>query len=205
MQQQAHAAILRAAPAQDQHHFQITTDGSGTDADKRAIGSAWVLRSLALGVNQKPLHMRGASGGTHGSIQRAELNALLDGLTVLSHTLGLFTVSDLAKFCGRPVTRVEEFPPEARPLVWWVGDRETIILQMGRKPDGSTYYKRNTEPDLWYRMAWFESIFTITPVHVGRNTTADQTDVDGCAGAVRGLFKEIISQHDKCLNSESSH
>jgi hypothetical protein len=184
-----HRQILGRAGAQEDHDWILTTDGSGTDKTRIATGSAWVLRSSALQVEDKDAYMTGWCGSSFGSIQRAEHMALLEGLRAIALLMKLETVADIAAFAGdSSIKSIEQLPPQKRPRVWWVGDRENLILQVARKPDGTTYYARRTEPDLWYGMYWYEKLFSITAVYTPRNTTPDQVDVDARAGQTRALF-----------------
>lgn len=189
---EAHLDIQRRARTREEHHFLITTDGSGWDAKCDGTGSAWILRSQNCTVKGGVLHLRGGAGSTSGSVQRAEMQALLDALQALSRELGLDTLKNMSGFCGIPVRSVSEFPKHARPTVWWVGDREAVILQVARKPDGTTYYERRTELDLWVVFDYYANLFDITPVYTPRNTTEDQKAVDDMAGNLRDMFNEMM-------------
>ncbi len=190
MPKNTHSEIQALADAKEHHHFLLTTDGSGHDATKKATGSAWVLRTLNATLHGGSAEFRGCSGCSHGTVQRAELQALLDGLSFLARELGVLTLSGAAKFCGIPLSDIAVFPRHSRVKVWWEGDRETVILQVARRRDGTTYYARKEEMDLWQQMRWFEHVFDITAAYVPRNTTQDQKDVDARAGEVRGMFLE---------------
>lgn len=188
-QQEMHRQILGRAGAQEDHDWILVTDGSGTDKTRIGTGSAWVLRSSAIQIDDQDVCMSGWCGSTFGSIQRAEHMALLEGLRAISVLMKLETVAAIADFAGDDDLRsVEQLPPQKRPRVWWIGDRENLILQVARKPDGNTYYSRRTEPDLWYGMYWYEKLFNITAVYQPRNSTPDQVDVDARAGQTRALF-----------------
>lgn len=193
-QQQAHRDILQRALPREAHLFELTTDGSGWDKHKQAIGSAWILRSKVadLGINKDLLHMKGCSGSTVGTVQRAELLALLHGLHALAQKMDLLSLAGLRKFSGGPVPQLEQYPADHKIPVWWVTDRETIALQVGRKADGTPYYERNTDMDLWCQFYWYENIFQITPSWLDRNTTEDQTSCDEQAGCVRQMFQALL-------------
>lgn len=184
--QEIHQEIRGRHPAREDHDFELTTDGSGTDVTRIATGSAWTLRPLALQVEWEK--HTGEAGASSGSIQRAEMMALLEGLRKASEVLGLEDLDQVSKFCGEKLKRIEDLPWAKRPTIWWVGDRENMVLQVARRPDGYTYYNRRTEPDLWFSLHWYEHLFRITPVHQGRNTSQDQIDVDRRAGETRELF-----------------
>lgn len=191
-----HEEVLRNAPPRESHVFDLITDGSGWDQEKTAIGSAWILKPCPHITEPSLLSMalKGLSGASAGTVQRAELLALLGGLHALSFQLGLLSLAGLRAFLGKPLARVEDFPKANRPTVWWVTDRETIALQVARRPDGSTYYERKVDMDLWCQFYWYECIFAITPVYTPRNTTDAQKQVDAGAGAVRGMFNELATQ-----------
>lgn len=185
-----HQAVLAAAPVKEDHDFVLITDGSGTDATRIGTGSAWILRPQASHAGFTVL--RGACGSTFGSIQRAEMMAGLEGLRALSVALKIESLPNVKTYgemvTGRRPERVEDLDPSCRARVWWVCDRENLVLQMARKPDGNTYYARRTEPDLWYAFWWFEHLFRITPVWRERNTSPDQVEVDRVAGESRAKF-----------------
>lgn len=185
-----HQAVLAAAPVQEDHDFVLVTDGSGTDKTKLGTGSAWVLRPQASHAGFTVL--RGACGSTFGSIQRAEMMAALEGFRALSVALKMESWPQV-KTCAEMLTgsrpnSIEELDPRCRARVWWICDRENLVLQVARKPDGTTYYARRTEPDLWYGLWWFEHLFRITPVFRPRNTSPDQIEVDRVAGESRAKF-----------------
>jgi hypothetical protein len=173
----------------EDHDWILVTDGSGTDATKIGTGSAWVLRSSAIQVADEEVYMAGWCGSTFGTIQRAEHMALLEGLRAISVMMKLETLAAITAFSGDEKLRtIEQLNPRKRPRVWWIGDRENLVLQVARKPDGNPYYTRRTEPDLWYAMYWYENLFNITAVYQPRNSSPDQVTVDARAGVTRALF-----------------
>lgn len=197
-----HLDILGRSGALEDHDFIIVTDGSGTDVNRIGIGSAWILRSSAIQVNGEEVDMRGISGASFGSVQRAEFMALLDGLRALAGLLKLETLKEAGVFANKTIRTIEEFPPHSRPRVWWIGDRESLILQVARKSNGEPFYERRTEPDLWYALYWYEHLFQITAVYQPRNSTPDQTDVDAQAGKARDMFlpKEPVVFYELILD-----
>lgn len=174
----------------EDHDFILTTDGSGTDVTRIGTGSAWVLRPQACQVPWT--RMQGCCGSSFGSIQRAEFCALLEGLRALAVYMKLEDLDDVRDFsekvCGEKPKSIEELRPECRARVWWVGDRENLVLQVARNQEHVPFYKRRTEPDLWYALYWYEHLFRITAVYRERNTCEDQIFVDALAGSTRALF-----------------
>lgn len=198
-QETCHEEVLRNAPSREQHLFELVTDGSGWDKDKAAIGSAWILQACphVQDPELQKLKWRGCSGATAGTVQRAELLALIGGLHALASAFDMLSLAGLRSYLGKPLASVEAFPEANRPLVWWVSDRETIVLQMARRSDGTTYYERNKDMDLWCQLYWYERIFRVTPVYLSRNTTDAQKAVDEQAGNMREIFKEIVAGDKK--------
>jgi len=187
--EEMHRQILGCSGAKEDHDWVLVTDGSGTDVNRIGTGSAWLLRSMALQRDEGEVEMKGVAGATFGSVQRAEQMALLEGLRAISVLMHLNTLKEVEKFMNIvPLRRIEDVPLQRRPKVWWIGDRENLILQVARRPSGDTFYERRTEPDLWYALYWYEHLFNITPVYQPRNSTPDQVDVDARAGQTRRLF-----------------
>jgi len=187
--EEMHRQILGCSGAKEDHDWVLVTDGSGTDGPQTATGSAWLLRSMALQRDEGEVEMKGVAGATFGSVQRSEHMALLEGLRAISVLMRLSTLKEVEKFTNIvPLRRIEDVPLQRRPKVWWIGDRENLILQVARRPSGDTFYERRTEPDLWYALYWYEHLFNITPVYQPRNSTPDQVDVDARAGQTRKLF-----------------
>jgi hypothetical protein len=181
-----HEEILRRAPAYEDHEFLLTTDGSGHDGQHSATGSSWVLRPHSLTIEEGTPVYRGWCGASFGSIQRAEINAMMEGLRHAARLLKMETMKDLeTRMGGAKLRDVTQFPVALRPRIWWVTDREAIALQVARNTEGLPYYTRRTEPDLWYQFAWFEHLFRITAVFTHRNTSQDQKHVDAIAGEMR--------------------
>lgn len=193
-----HAEVLRAAPPRESHMFSITTDGSGWDKHKNSIGSAWIIEPSPHHFSEAELKgfeervtLRGCSGSTTGTVQRAEHLALIHALHVLGQKFDLLHMAGLRSFLGGPLPKLEDFPRQRRIPIWWITDRENLALQVARKADGQTYYDRGTDLDLWCQFFYYEHIFSITPQFIPRNTTQSQTEVDTQAGLVRCAFEEL--------------
>lgn len=189
-QTELHQQVAGHAPAMEDHDFVLTTDGSGTDKTRIGTGSAWVLRPMACQVPWEA--MRGCCGSSFGSIQRAEFMALLEGLRALASYMKLEDIYAIRAYSEqvnghRPET-IDQLRPECRARVWWIGDRENLVLQTARKPDSSPFYGRRTEPDLWHALYWYEHLFRITATYQERNTSEDQKWVDKVAGETRAKF-----------------
>lgn len=187
--QELHREILGRSPGYEDHAFLLVTDGSGNDATRAGIGSAWLLKSIAWVSSQGEVEMRGVCGASFGSIQRAEMTAMLEGLRALALVLKLEDVHDIDKAFGVRIDKGQPIPVQKKPTVWWVCDRENLVLQVACKQDGVTpYYARRTEPDLWYQLMWYLQLFRVTPVFQPRNSIPPQIDVDARCGLARDLF-----------------
>lgn len=191
-----HLEILGTAWAREDHHFILTTDGSGLDGSYIGIGSAWVLQPRSLTRADWKEEYRGACGATRGSVQRAEMMALVDGLRYILVLMGLPTLKDISVGINKPLRDISEFDPTRRIKVWWVGDRENLILQVARDRQGMPRFQRRTEPDLWKQFEWLEHVFDITAVYVPRNTSPEQIVVDEVAGKVRKYFVKMHSESE---------
>ncbi len=198
-QTKCHVEVLRYSPPRESHMFTVTTDGSGWDMHKNSIGSAWIIEPSVHHFTEREIvglgesmTLRGCSGGTTGTVQRAELLALLHALHVLAQKFDLLHLQGVRTFLGQGLARLEDFPSARRIPIWWITDRETIALQVARRPVGNQpYYERAKDLDLWCQFYFYEHLFRITPQYIARNTTDAQTAVDAQAGVIRGLFEEM--------------
>lgn len=112
----------------------------------------------------------GCASGT--SVDRMEMTAFLEGLTMLSTAIkGLPTLTPN--------------PNRIRgPIVFWYSDRESLVLSVRGK------YARSNSPDLWARFEYYEKQFDIYPFHVSRETDfAEFRDADLHASSLRIVIK----------------
>jgi hypothetical protein len=197
-----HHYIRGNAPAEEDQHFILATDGSGHDATGDSVGSAWTLRCHALKPESPgaPDYWRGCSGTTNGTVQRGELMALLDGLHQLTLLYNIHEHKDLERVAGCSLKLLSEFPPNRRVKVLWTSDRENLVLSAALGPDGHPFYTRRGDMDLWARFDFYATWVQITPRHVPRNSEKDMEWADGTAGAVRDFFvmmRRNAAQEDK--------
>lgn len=186
-----HHYIRGNAPADEDQHFVLSTDGSGHDATGDSVGSGWTLRCRALRPANPgdPEVWRGCSGTTNGTVQRGELMALLDGLHQLTLLYGIHEHKDLERIAGHSLKAdLSDFPRDRRAKVLWTSDRENLVLTAALGPDGRTFYTRRGDMDLWARFDFYASWIQITPRHVPRNSELDMEWADGVAGTVRDFF-----------------
>lgn len=160
--------------------FFLFTDGSG---HQDGYGG-WA--SLILGPTYNIAHARmAAAKGT--TVERAEFEALLMGLQSILEQAKLESSSSLSRL-------------ETSPLhVLWLSDRESLVLSVTRKPDGTPVYRRKASPDLWARFAWYEKIFKITARHVKRETNAHHDIVDRLASDARVLIKDYMEMPENAI------
>jgi len=197
-----HQYIRGNAPAEEDQHFVLSTDGSGHDATGDSVGSAWTLRCRAIRPAEPgdPDTWKGCSGTTNGTVQRGELMALLDGLHQLALLYNVHEHKDLERIAGCSLASVSDFPARHRAKVLWTSDRENLVLTVAKGPDGKSFYTRRGDMDLWARFDFYASWIQITPRHVPRNSEKDMEWADGAAGAVRDFFvmmRRNAAQEDK--------
>lgn len=188
--EEMHQYVRGNSPAYEDHHFAVLTDGSGHDATGNSIGCGWTLRCVAVrpGAAGAQTMWRGCCGSTIGNVQRAELSALLEGLQQLSLLYGILDWDNLSEMAGKEVKTFADYPAHRRVPVVWTTDRESLMFQVARGPNGNTLYKRRGDLDLWHRFAFYESWCAITPMHVPRNSEADMEWADAAAGDAREYF-----------------
>lgn len=164
---QVHQRISLSRPLKSEHHYWLHTDGSGHQDG--CGGASAVLIDCRLGAP----HYRWMAQ-TGSTVERMELEALL---------MGLQMVIDLK-------------PSHPQPRVWWVVDREALALSVWRHPDGAAtqqpYYARTSAPDLWARFAYYESLLSITPQWVPRDTNQLHREADWLAGLGRNASKQAM-------------
>jgi hypothetical protein len=162
--------------------FCLVTDGSG---HQDGYGG-W--SSLAIGMQSFLGKTRVCMAGCRGTtVERAEFSALLLGLQSILEAAGLDNRSGLD-------------PLERCPLrVLWISDRESLVLSVTRRPDGSTVYRRKASPDLWAHFEWYEKYFAITPRFSKRETNLYHNVVDRLASDARVLIKDYMELPDNSI------
>lgn len=183
------AELRSRSPADEDHAFALTTDGSGQDGICIGTGSTFVLRPVALTHDSWRDAYKGSIGMTHGGVKRAEMLALIEGLRCAQILLGLVSLRNIELFTGRKIPDISFFPPEKRYKIQWMSDRQELVFQMARDRKGIPYYERRVELDLWRQLEFFEFMFDITCVFHPRNTTADAAECDAVSGKVRRFMK----------------
>lgn len=164
----------------EDYDFFLFTDGSG----HQDTYGGWA--SLVIGPRHNIVDARmAACKGT--SVERAEFEALL---------MGLQAILDRTNSNGSgSLQRLERCPLK----VFWVSDRESLVLSVTRTPEGTTVYRRKASPDLWARFEWYEKHFSITARHTKRETIPHHNIVDRLASDARVLVKDYMELPD---NSE---
>ena len=124
----------------------------------------------------------GVSSFSSTTVERVELQALLDGLHAISgHALadGLMQV-----ILNGDASRVQ---------VVWVGDRENLIRSVLRDEQNMTLNRRRINLDLWMSLAYWEQFFEILPVQRPRNTVPAQGVADEICGVARISLRDLIA------------
>ena len=175
MLQKIHSQIRAQSPDPEAHDFTIYTDGSGYSDGYG--GSA----SLMISDKYAKRELRVASF-SNTSTDRAEFEGLLMGLQSIVECMGWGEPSELKTLKRLP----------RKPLVCWFSDRESIVLAIWRDENGDPVYKRRKQGDLWARFEFYEEIFDITPLLIGRNSVDEHAYVDRLASESRLLVKEYL-------------
>ena len=154
----------------------LWTDGSG-HTDGIEVSCAWFQSAHDPAVIGTAL-----SGSTWGSVNRAELKALLDGLHGILDTE--------RRRAGKGTDWVLPWPKS----VVWHSDRQNLVFGVARDTvSGKPLNSRDTDADLWMRFAFYEAIFRIYPVLVPRNEVAWQKKCDTACGATRKVLKRWLA------------
>jgi hypothetical protein len=153
----------------------LWTDGSG-HTDGIEVSCAWFMAPRVNFVGTV------LSGSTRGSVNRAELKALLDGL----HGI----LEQERRHAGKGT---DWTPPWPKTVVWR-SDRQNLVLGVARDPlTGKPLNSRDTDADLWLRFSWYEVLFRIHPVLVPRNAVAWQKKCDTACGMTRKVLKKWLA------------
>lgn len=149
--------------------FYVYTDGS-CDYTDRMGGSAAVVKHPTTG----DLLCRGACE-SGASVRRAELRALLLGLSLVSDLSGLSGAKFRDNFISGGWPRME---------VFWYTDRQDLAGAV-TAPGGGKLFSRESDADLWSTVAWYETVMHITAHLVPRNTVPEQKEMDRVCGLLR--------------------
>lgn len=162
----------------------LYTDGSGQSFVPGA--SAHVVYN-----HHKQEFTYGVTASWCTTVERAELQALLDGLHF---------ISEQAFTSKRDLTAIREGYQCRLPVIW-VGDRENIIRSVMRDPYNNPLNKRGMNEDLWTTLEYWEQYFEILPLYRPRNTVGCQGAADHICGEVRKLLKIWLEDHDVDIRS----
>lgn len=142
--QKLYARLRTHYPPLEDHAYFLLTDGSGHQ--NGVWGGSCMLLAPRFG-----LYRCAEVGGTCGSVERAEFEALLLGLQLIQdHREG-------SKSLTHESLRI--------PKVYWVSDRQSLVLAVMRDKDDDNKppYSRKSTPDLWRRFSFYEERMKITP------------------------------------------
>lgn len=178
---QVHQQIRGTSPTPEEHDYILWTDGSGYDLG--CGGSASILMEIETGKKEFRL-----SAFSHTSTHRAEFEAFLNGLQ---------SIMDLNKWTT-PDEKLKLDKRRIKPTVCWFGDCESLMLssyvdEKTKEP----VFRRRMNGDLWYRYSYYETAFTITPIHIERNSMPEHALTDRLAGEGRLLLKEYLETLQK--------
>lgn len=179
-QEAAHLAI-REAFQHSNFDYGIWSDGSGyTDG---YAGYAVIIKSFDPSGAQDCR----AAAMFGQDTERAEFEGLLAGLQAITEREIRLNGKNSLRFRGRKL------------LVRWVTDRESLALSVWRTGAGKTFYGRESSPDLWARMMYYEEFIEVAPMFERRKTDEVQDVADRIASEARILFKEwvIVQQADE--------
>jgi len=160
-----------STPRIDAQRFDVYTDGS-CDWHDMMGGSAAVVRHPTTG---ELLCRGGCESGA--SVNRAELRAVLMGLSMVASLSGLAD----AKFRDKFV--LGAFP---RLRVNWYTDRANIAGSVTAQSQETTrLFSRDVDADLWATIAWYETFMDIKAHLVPRNSVPEQKEADRISGLLR--------------------
>ncbi len=161
----------------------LYTDGSGQVDVPGA--SAHVVFNRHTGTFD-----HGVSTSSRTSVERAELQALLNGLVFIAENSKVLDSR-----------RAIEEGHEKRPEIIWVGDRENLILSVLRGYDGLTLNRRRNNLDMWAALSYWEQYFDILPLQRPRNVVGAQGVADMLCGAARKSLKQFLDDiHPEIVN-----
>lgn len=174
-QEDIHAQIRSLYPARENHDFELYTDGAGWQ-DTYGAAAAYIVSGKHKIQDCRVTSYAGIS------TNRAEFEALLSGLQGILENMKWDTPKAIKNLKCLP----------RRPSVYWVSDRESLVLSVYKQPNGEPVYRRSSAPDLWCRFEFYERLFHITPIFIPRNSDIKQALCDRLAGEARVLMKEYI-------------
>lgn len=164
-----HQEISNTALAKVSHDIILTTDGAGYIDGYSGFGYHIEIPAQKVVFSACGFH-------SASSVARAEFTALLEGCEKI---LEIYPYG-------------QEFLRRKPANVYFVSDREDLVLSVARKPNGDTYYGRKASQDLWARFAYYEQFLHFTAVFSPRNTQPNQQLVDHLASEMRILGKDAL-------------
>lgn len=116
--------------------------------------------------------------------RRAEMTALLDGLTVIN-TKAALESAERRMAIGQG--------QERKPDVLWYTDRQELAYAITPSPEGKLYRREKME-DMWARLRQFELWMHLKAEWVPRNTVPAQGACDQLCTRLRDEAKRVMSQ-----------
>lgn len=173
--EEIHHQIRTLSPSPREHDFVLYTDGAGWQDSFGA--SASLMESERYG------HRIIRVASFHGqSTDRAEFEAMLNGLQSIMDAMSWTKPIKLEQLRNQLI----------KPSVYWVSDRESLVLSVYRDSTGKTVYKRRSQPDLWKRFEFYEEHLQVTPIYVPRDTDDKHNLCDRLASEARVLMKDYV-------------
>ena len=118
-------------------------------------------------------------GSTHTTVERMELEGLLSGLQAFLEATNMKDRKSQAKLRVSPIS------------VFWLTDRLNLCQSVNRE------LPRQTNGDMWARLAWYEQLFKIKGHHAARNSHSYQALADLISSDCRKLIKNYETDYDK--------
>ena len=169
-----HQKIKGTSPTPEEHDFILWTDGSGYE--NGCTGSASILVENETGIKEVRI-----SSTSSQSTHRAEFEALLNGLQSILDLKGWGSIEEKRKLDQSAF----------KPTVYWYSDCESLVLSVYvDEKTKEPAFRRRLNGDLWCRFSFYETAFSITPIHIDRNSMPEQALTDRLAGDSRILIKE---------------
>lgn len=158
--------------------FYLYTDGSGSNQDRIGASAAIVQHRLTETVKIR------TSLSSGSSVRTAEMQALLDGLSLIWDVLNMRDAE------VRSQIRMGVY---RKPRVAWITDRQELAYTITPVP-GQPRYKRNHMPAMWASLAAYEIWFDIDAQWTPRNTIKAQAACDNICSMLRAEMKGILER-----------
>lgn len=189
--------LEEVAPNPYEHDYILYTDGSGCTIGWGGYAAVWERIELE-GDFRAPVSSGAIVNGSYGStVQRSELNALLDGvhaiLTERSRELvdqAREDTNDGLLFDIGTQGVLNQFTGSNRITILWYTDRSNLAHALLHDDSGSPLQARNKDRDLWMRWSFMAKYVCITPMCRPRNVVEGQAMCDALAGHARALLKD---------------